>query len=81
MKKISMILILVAITAMTFSQEKPLTGFLFDIEGFEQAAQEYFLVFDPQRPWPDAWISLSISDLTETIRIKSKYVDVKEDSI
>ena len=55
--------------------------YLFDIEGFEQAGPEYVLVFDPKRPWPDAWISLSIDDLTETIRIKSKYVQIKEDSI
>lgn len=55
--------------------------FLFDIEGFEQAGQEYFLVFDPQRPWPDAYISLSTNDLTVTIRIKSKYVEIEEESI
>ena len=54
---------------------------LFDIEGFEQAGQEYYLIFDPKRPWPDAWISLSTNDLTETIRIKSKYVEIEEDSI
>ncbi len=54
---------------------------LFDIEGFEQTGQEYYLIFDPKRPWPDAWISLSTNDLTETIRIKSKYVEIEEESI
>jgi hypothetical protein len=43
--------------------------------------QEYFIVFDPQRPWPDAWISFCTNDLTETIRIKSKYVEIEEESI
>lgn len=54
---------------------------LFDIEGFEQTGSEFFLVFDPQKIWPDAWISLSTNDLTETIRIKSKHVDIQEESI
>ena len=54
---------------------------LFDIEGFEQTGSEYYLVFDPKRPWPVAWISLSANDLIETIRIKSKYVEIEEESI
>ena len=54
---------------------------LFDIEGFEQTGQEYHLIFDPKRLWPDAWISLSTNDLTVTIRIKSKYVEIEEESI
>ena len=54
---------------------------LFDIEGFEQAGQEYSIVFDPRKPWPDAWISLSTNDLTETIRVKAKYVEIEEESI
>ena len=54
---------------------------LFYIEGFEQTGQEYSIVFDPQRPWPDAWISFSTNDLTEIIRIKSKYVEIEEESI
>ena len=54
---------------------------LFDIEGFEQTGSKFFLVFDPQRPWPNAWISLSTNDLIETIRIKSKYVEIEEESI
>ena len=54
---------------------------LFDIEGFEQTGSEYFLLLDPQRPWPKAWFSLSTNDLTETIRINSKYVEIEEESI
>ena len=54
---------------------------LFDIEGFEQAGPEFFIIFDPQKPWPSAWISLATNDLTVTIRIKSKYVEVEENSI
>ena len=54
---------------------------LFDIEGFEQTGQEYYLIFDPKRAWPDAWISFSTNDLTVTIRIKSKYVEIEEESI
>ena len=54
---------------------------LFDVEGFEQEGQEYYLIFDPKKPWPDAWFSLSTNDLTETIRIKSKYVEIEEESI
>jgi len=54
---------------------------LFDIEGFEQTGSEFFLIFDPKRPWPDAWISFSTNDLTETIKTKSKYVEIEEESI
>ena len=50
--------------------------YLFDIEGFEQTGQEYFIVFDPQRSWPNAQISFSTNDLTVTIRIKSKYIEL-----
>lgn len=54
---------------------------LFDIEGFEQVGSEYYLVFDPERAWPDAWIRLYTNDLIETIRIKSKYVEIEEENI
>ena len=54
---------------------------LFDIEGFEQTGKEYFLIFDPKRPWPNAKISFSTNDLIMTIRIKSKYVEMEEESI
>ena len=54
---------------------------LFDIEGFDQTGQEYFLIFDPKKPWPNAWISFSNNDLIMTIRIKSKYVEIQEESI
>ena len=54
---------------------------LFDIEDFEQIGQEYFLIFDPKKAWPNAWISFSNNDLIMTIRIKSKYVEIQEESI
>ena len=54
---------------------------LFDVEGFEQKRSEYFLLFDPHRPWPDAWISFYTNDLTVTIKIKSKYIEIQEESI
>ncbi|MHC5061197.1 MAG: pilus assembly FimT family protein [Planctomycetota bacterium] len=54
---------------------------LFDIEGFEQTGSESFLIFDPEMAWPNAWISFSTNDLTVTIRIKSKYVEIEEESI
>jgi type II secretory pathway pseudopilin PulG len=54
---------------------------LFDIEGFEQAGQEYFWVLDPKKAWPDASISFSTEDLVITIKIKSKYVEIQEESI
>lgn len=54
---------------------------LFDIEGFEQTGQNYFLVFEPRRPWPNAQISFSTNDLIMTIKIKSKYVEIEEESI
>ena len=54
---------------------------LFDIEGFEQTGSQYFLIFDPQKSWPKAWISLAIQDLTETIRINAKHVEIEENSI
>ena len=55
--------------------------YLFDIEGFEQTGQEYFLIFDPKGAWPNAWISFSTNDLVVTIKIKSKYVEIQEESI
>ena len=54
---------------------------LFDIEGFEQIGQEYFLSFDPKKMWSNAWLSFSTSDLVVTIKIKSKYVEIQEESI
>ncbi len=54
---------------------------LFDIEGFEQTSQKYSIVFDPQEPWPNAQISFSTNDLIMTIRIRSKYVEIEEESI
>jgi prepilin-type N-terminal cleavage/methylation domain-containing protein len=52
-----------------------------DIDGFEQNGQEYFLIFDPLRPLPDAGISFSSSDLIVTIKIHSKNVEIEEQSI
>lgn len=54
---------------------------LFDIEGFEQTGSRYILVFDPQKAWPNALISFSNNDLTVIIRIKSRYVEVEEESV
>ena len=54
---------------------------LYDIEGFEQTGHEYFLVFDPNKTWTDAFISFSTDDLVVTIKIKSKYVEVQEENI
>lgn len=54
---------------------------LFDIEDFQQEGSEYFLIFDPEKAWPDAWISFATDDLIITIKIKSKYVDTEEESI
>jgi len=54
---------------------------LFDIEGFEQTGQEYFLVFDPQKAWQDAWISFTTEDLIMTIKIELRYVEIEEESI
>ena len=54
---------------------------LFDIEGFEQTGQVYFLIFDPKEAWPEAWISFSTSDLVMTIRIKAKHVEIEEESV
>jgi prepilin-type N-terminal cleavage/methylation domain-containing protein len=54
---------------------------LFDIEGFEQTGQEYFLVLDPTKAWSDAWISFSTEDWIVTIKVNSKYVEIEEESI
>lgn len=54
---------------------------LFDIEGFEQSGQKYFLVFNPKEVWPDAQISFSANDLVVIIKLKSKYVEIQEKSI
>jgi len=54
---------------------------LFDIEGFEQAGQEYSLILDVKKVWPDARISFSTDNIVITITIKSKYVEIKEESI
>ena len=55
--------------------------YLFDIEGFDQAGQEYFLVLDPKKTWPDAWISFSDNNLVVTVKIKSKHDEIREESI
>ena len=54
---------------------------LFDIEGFEQAGQEYSIVFDPRKAWPDGLISLCTEDLIITVRVKSKDVEIEEESV
>jgi prepilin-type N-terminal cleavage/methylation domain-containing protein len=55
--------------------------YLSDIDGFDQAGREYFLAFDWRLPWPQAHISLSTKDVTETIRINARSVEVEEQSL
>jgi len=54
---------------------------IFDIEGFGLNGEEFFLVFDPRKPWPKAQLSLSTKDLMETVRINAKSVQIEETGI
>jgi prepilin-type N-terminal cleavage/methylation domain-containing protein len=54
---------------------------LFDVEGFEQDGNRYYIVFNPQNAWPTGWIRFSTKNLSETIRINSKYVNIEENGI
>jgi prepilin-type N-terminal cleavage/methylation domain-containing protein len=54
---------------------------LSDIEGFEQDGNCYYTVFNPQNTWPTGRLSFFIKNLTVTIRINSKNVNVENKSI
>jgi len=54
---------------------------IFDMDGFQLDAEKLFLVFDPEKPWPKAWLTLSTKDLTETLKIEAKNVQIEETSI
>lgn len=48
-----------------------------DIEGFEMQGDNYYLLFDPSKPWPSGSVSLSITDLISTIDIEGKRIEIK----
>lgn len=54
---------------------------LFDIQGFEQSGQEYSIIFDPQRSWPNANMTISNNESFVTIEIRSKHVQMQEKNI
>ncbi|MFC1676524.1 Tfp pilus assembly protein FimT/FimU [Planctomycetota bacterium] len=54
---------------------------IIDIEGFDTAGKEHFLIFDPALPWPNGSFSLSFRDAIITINIKGRKVEIEETSI
>ena len=55
--------------------------YISDIDGFSQDGKSFFLIFDPKRPWPTAWLSLATKDSIETIKINGKNVQIEETGI
>ena len=51
------------------------------LDGFETDKDKDYLIFDPERPWPYANISLLDNDSTATIKIQGKQVDIEEQNI
>jgi len=49
-----------------------------DITGFSYEGNNYCLVFEPTRPWPNASISLSTKDEIKTIIIRGRRVQIGE---
>ena len=48
-----------------------------DVEGFDVTGKDrYGLVFDPERPWPRATLSLTIKDALKTITVAGKVVHI-----
>ncbi len=52
-----------------------------NIEGFSMEENNYYLLFEPARPWPDANITVSNADITKTIIISGKNVRIEESTI
>jgi len=52
-----------------------------DADGFRQEAEELSLILDPARPWPKAQFSISTRDMTKTIKINTRNVEIEETSI
>jgi prepilin-type N-terminal cleavage/methylation domain-containing protein len=52
-----------------------------DLDGFEMGKDSSYLIFDPEKPWPSANISLLDNDSTATIKIQGKQVDLEEQNI
>jgi prepilin-type N-terminal cleavage/methylation domain-containing protein len=60
-----------------FSQNIRIT----DVAGFSFEGNNYCLVFEPTRPWPNASISLSTRDEIKTIVIRGRRVQIEESTI
>ena len=60
-----------------FSQDIRIT----DVAGFSFEGNNYCLVFEPARPWPEASISLSTGDEIKTIVIRGRSVQIEESKI
>jgi type II secretory pathway pseudopilin PulG len=52
-----------------------------DLDGFETDKDGGYLIFDPEKPWPHATISLLDNDATATIKIQGKQVDIEEQNM
>lgn len=60
-----------------FSQNIRIT----DVAGLSFEGNNYCLVFEPTRPWPEASISLSTRDEIKTIVIRGRRVQIEESTI
>jgi len=50
-----------------------------DIEGFDTFSRQYYLLFDPARPWPKAQIHLATIQHTKVIVIDGKTVEIENE--
>ena len=50
--------------------------YILDIDGFSIEQNRYYLLFDPEKPWPIATISLATKDMTKTINITGNRIEI-----
>lgn len=54
---------------------------IIDVQGFNFEASDSYLIFDPAKQWPNASVSLAISDAAWTIKIRGKQVEIEQSAI
>lgn len=54
---------------------------IIDMTGFSIDGNGHYLIFDPAKPWPNASICLSTSDVIKTIKIRGKEVEIDDSAI
>jgi len=82
--------VLEAATAINTQDYEPVEGFegarryfsksisVVDVTGFNIEGDDWYLLFDPTRLWPDASISLSTNYAIKKIKIRGKQVEIED---